>query len=118
MTASDLEAPSPQLDPVLALSGYRRVRGLSIALGNAAAALLVVLAAPGWLLGGAVQAEIWRGGVVAVPLAALMVALAALLGTLVVTAARLRAARDPAAERDLGRAARWPQTFLVPALSL
>ena len=61
MTAPD-DAPAPAIDPSLAQAGLRRVRVVSLALANAAAALVVLLGAPSWLLGPAVYLEIRRGG--------------------------------------------------------
>jgi len=125
---SDDQQAAPSVDPVLARAGYRRVCGLSILLANAAALLIAVLAAPAWLFPAGLHAEIWRAGGLTLPLAALLTALGPLLGTLAVAAARRNAAAPadaPApvdasrtAARAIGRAARWPQALLVPALTL
>ena len=87
------------------------VRRLSLFAGAAAVLLAAVVAAPA---GTEVAAELRRSGIAALPLSAVLVLLAGLAGTWLV--ARRRA--DPARAALVGRAARLPQAFVVPALAL
>jgi regulator of protease activity HflC (stomatin/prohibitin superfamily) len=93
----------------------------ALALGMAALAsglaVLLVLAwrAPPWF-GAAL--ELRRSGVLVLPVAAMLLCLAALAGTLILARARLHADADPAEHRRVGRAARIPQAVAVPALAL
>jgi regulator of protease activity HflC (stomatin/prohibitin superfamily) len=83
-------------------SGLAQVKGLMLA----AVVLCLLLAAPtAWLRG---------SGVVAIPLAAILLNLAALLGTWMVARARVRTP----GERAVGRAARLPQVIVVPLVAL
>ncbi len=86
----------------LAPSGLAQVKRLMLA----AVVLCLLLAAPtAWLRG---------SGVVAIPLAAILLNLAALLGTWMVARARVRAP----SERAVGRAARLPQVIVIPLVTL
>jgi regulator of protease activity HflC (stomatin/prohibitin superfamily) len=82
--------------------GLSKVRRLAAG----AALLCLLLVAPAFVLHG--------NRVVALPLAAVLLNLAALLGTWVVARARVRAPGG----RAIGRAARLPQVFVVPLLAL
>jgi regulator of protease activity HflC (stomatin/prohibitin superfamily) len=76
-----------------------------------AAGLATALRLPGFI--GPMAAEMVRSGIAAVPLGALLPALAALIGTRQIVRARLRG--EAAA---VGRAARVPQAVIIPILSL
>ena len=82
-----------------------------------AAAWVLVWRASGYI-GLANAGELRRSGLLSIPLAAILLLLAGLLGSLVVARARLRAAALPGDTRRVGRAARVPQAVIVPALAL
>jgi regulator of protease activity HflC (stomatin/prohibitin superfamily) len=62
--------------------------------------------------------ELRRSGILALPLAALLLCLAALAGALILARARLYASIHPEEHRRVGRAARLPQAIAVPLLAL
>ncbi len=78
---------------------------------SAAAALAAILAAPARLIPPPLLAELHRSALPALPLATLLILLAALLGTAQLTRARQRGTA-------IGRAARLPQILIIPALTL
>jgi regulator of protease activity HflC (stomatin/prohibitin superfamily) len=96
-----------------------RLRAIAIFMAALAAALSAVLAlawrGPSWLNA---ATELRRSGIVAVPLASVLLCLAGLAGTVILVRARLYAARNPAEYRRVGRAARVPQAVAVPLLAL
>jgi regulator of protease activity HflC (stomatin/prohibitin superfamily) len=101
------------------------IRRLAAFVVAACAPLAALAAAPARLIGMKLAAELHRSGIAALPLAALMVALAGLLGTAQLTRARAWARAQAQAQAQArvcgagaGRAARLPQVFVVPALAL
>jgi regulator of protease activity HflC (stomatin/prohibitin superfamily) len=117
MNTDDLLGRLPP--PAVLRRGFARLRGLALGMTALASALAcgLVLAwrAPAWL---GAAAELRRGGIVAIPLASVLLCLAALTGTILVARARLHAARNPQEHRRVGRAARIPQAVAVPAIAL
>jgi regulator of protease activity HflC (stomatin/prohibitin superfamily) len=117
MNPDDMLGGLPPL-PVLRLV-LVRLRGLTAGLALLAFALSVLLGlawrAPAWF---AAAAELRRSFIIALPLASVLLCLAALAGTLIVAGARLHAARTPSEHRRVGRAARVPQAVAVPCLAL
>lgn len=112
------QVPGLLQDAVLAQAALGKLRGLAWGLGNAAACLAVVMAAPPLPALRSYQTELWRAGIASLPLAALLTALAGVAGALAVARARAALAAGTAKASVVGQAARWPQVFLVPALSL
>jgi len=96
-----------------------RLRAIAIFMAALAAGLSAVLAlawrGPSWLNA---ATELRRSGIVAVPVASVLLCLAGLAGTVILVRARLYAARNPAEYRRVGRAARVPQAVAVPLLAL
>ncbi len=112
---SETEGSVPPLP--LAREGARLVRGLMLAAFVLATCLAVTLLCV-LRLKLQVLAEARRSGVVALPLAGVLLMLAALTGTWLVARARVRAAlADDDAWRP-GAAARVPQLVIVPLLAL
>ncbi len=81
-------------------------------------ALLTLLVALALLLPEPFRAELRRSGLAALPLAALVSLLGALLATLVVAEARLRVAEERAPPAIIGRSARLPQAALAAPAGL
>jgi regulator of protease activity HflC (stomatin/prohibitin superfamily) len=100
-------------------NNFTRLRALAIGTASLASALAVVLGmawrAPSWFRA---APELRRSGVLALPLAAVLLCLAALAGALILARARLYASKHPEEHRRIGRAARVPQSIAVPLLAL
>ena len=97
------DTPAPSAQDAAALL-RRLLRASVLASAALAAALILPQRLP-------IAAELHRSGIAALPLAALLIILAAFLGTTQLVRARLKGAA-------IGRAARLPQVFLVPAVAV
>ena len=112
------DPPSPALlPPTLAAEAVRLTRRLSLAAGVLSLLLALPLAAPA-TLAGALRAELLRSAVFTLPLAAVLLCLAASLATVLLTRARFQASVLPDTAPVVGRAARVPQAIMVPSIAL
>jgi regulator of protease activity HflC (stomatin/prohibitin superfamily) len=105
------------LPPTLAAEAVRLTRRLSLAAGVLSLLLALPLAAPA-TLAGALRAELLRSAVFTLPLAAVLLCLAASLATVLLTRARFQASVLPDTAPVVGRAARVPQAIMVPSIAL
>ena len=104
------ETTSPlALPPTLAAEAVRLPRRLAFAAGALTVLFCAALVAPAAITGSATQAEILRSAVFTLPLASVLLCLAAALATLLLTRARFQASVLPDTEAVVGRAARVPQ---------
>jgi regulator of protease activity HflC (stomatin/prohibitin superfamily) len=104
--------------PTLAIEAERLVRRLAAAALVLSIGLAVPLVAPLRLTGLALAGELRRGGALTLPLAALLLCVAATEATLLLARARRQASQAPAEAAAVGRAARIPQAIMVTAIAL
>ncbi len=102
--------------PAPAMAAHTLVQRLIWPLLTLCGLLALLLVTPPGLAGTSLVTEIRRSGVIALPLAAMLVLLAAVLATRLITARRVAASADPACGGTLARAARGPQATLVASL--
>ena len=83
------------LTPTLAAEAVRLTRRLAFSAGALTALFCAALAAPAALIGSELHAEMLRSAVLTLPLAAVLLCLAAALATLLITRARFQASVLP-----------------------